>query len=132
MPVKRRKSKARYELNEAEASWLRGDAEIVEVPFSTGFDMPDCKKPCTPRCAKPGRAGCGSLEWAEDHRRGMGRPTLRDLWNLHRDSVFPQWIERNPGTRPRAWWCFDAPAARRKDESERQYLERHKLLVEGE
>jgi hypothetical protein len=37
-----------------------------------------------------------------------------------------------PGTRPWAWWEFDAPEPLREHESERDYLQRLKLFLPGE
>jgi hypothetical protein len=31
------------------------------------------------------------------------------LWEVARDAVVAEWIRRHPGTRPQAWWTFDAP-----------------------
>ena len=34
-------------------------------------------------------------------------------WEL-RDELLPTWIEQHPGTRPYAWWRFEAPDSRRQ------------------
>ena len=31
------------------------------------------------------------------------------LWELHRDQILSEWAAKYPGTRPFAWWEFDAP-----------------------
>ncbi|HWL93850.1 MAG TPA: hypothetical protein VNT79_09970, partial [Phycisphaerae bacterium] len=37
----------------------------------------------------------------------------REAWECLRDELLPKWIEENPGSRPWAWWAFDAPERRR-------------------
>jgi hypothetical protein len=67
------------------------------------------------------RYGADLLAWwvGEDDRRFSAKPWI--------------WAPRNgPGTRPWAWWAFDAPAARGEDESEAGYLERLNLWRPGE
>jgi len=54
------------------------------------------------------------------------------MWNVVRGDELPRWIKERPGTRPYAWWCFDAPERRPDGESEAAYLERHGLLTAGE
>lgn len=132
MPVKRRTGKVRYALGEAEAEWLRGDVVVDRGDFETPFFTPDCSQHCSPRCAAPKPGECSALAYAEKQRMRYGRPTLRQLWQLHRDEILPRWIEKNPGTRPRAWWCFEAKKPRKDGEAERAFLKRHKLLTEGE
>jgi hypothetical protein len=34
---------------------------------------------------------------------------LRLLWNAYREQILEVWIREFPGTRPSAWWKFDAP-----------------------
>ena len=36
----------------------------------------------------------------------------RECWQKHREVLLAEWIEDNPGTRPWAWWRFDAPERR--------------------
>ena len=38
---------------------------------------------------------------------------MRQAWEELRDDLLPAWIAENPGTRPYAWWAFDAPEPRR-------------------
>lgn len=38
--------------------------------------------------------------------------THRALWELLRDDILREHIAREPGTRPAAWWLFDAPELR--------------------
>lgn len=35
-------------------------------------------------------------------------------WSRVRNSVLRTWIAEHPGTRPYAWWCFDAPGVRER------------------
>lgn len=35
-------------------------------------------------------------------------------WTISRKKILGSWISSHPGTRPYAWWCFDAPEARRR------------------
>lgn len=39
---------------------------------------------------------------------------LPGLWESQRDEILAAWIRENPGTRPAAWWSFDAPGPRRQ------------------
>ena len=38
----------------------------------------------------------------------------RSAWIEHRDYLLGKWIADEPGTRPAAWWKFDAPERRRR------------------
>lgn len=70
--------------------------------------------------------GCGyALEGCQLDRARMAMD-----WKRHRAHLLPEWIRERPGTRPYAWWLFDAPEVRSEDESERDYLERHGLLTD--
>ena len=40
---------------------------------------------------------------------GSREEGLRELWKSARSEVLATWISKNPGTRPRVWWQFDAP-----------------------
>ncbi len=42
----------------------------------------------------------------------MHRPALRADWFAARDEVLAGWVAEWPGTRPNAWWLFDAPEPR--------------------
>jgi hypothetical protein len=53
-------------------------------------------------------------------------------WQRHKEKILSTWIVEHPGTRPFAWWQFDAPASKPQEESERSYLERHNQLTEPE
>ena len=49
---------------------------------------------------------------------GAGEPfdgdmaAARRAWKRHRASIMQTWINENPGSRPAAWWRFDAKEAR--------------------
>jgi len=70
--------------------------------------------------------------------------SLEELWRAYRDDVMVEWIRARPGTRPRLWWRFDAPAPRRicpamsaatgtdTLEPEAEYLDRRNLLTQEE
>ena len=58
-------------------------------------------------------------------------------WTAGKSMVLEDWIERRPGTRPDAWWEFDAPDDRRRladgrYKAEAVYLKRHRLLMPAE
>jgi hypothetical protein len=69
-------------------------------------------------------------------------------WRVHSQSLLAWWInldarpicsvpwifpvQGGPGTRPWAWWEFDAPEPLPGDETERAYLKRLNLFVPGE
>lgn len=35
-------------------------------------------------------------------------------WSIARKKILSSWIDEHPGTRPYAWWCFDAPGIRQR------------------
>jgi hypothetical protein len=39
---------------------------------------------------------------------------LRAGWEILRGELLPKWIAEHPGTRPYAWWLFDAPERRQR------------------
>jgi len=39
---------------------------------------------------------------------------LQSAWRELRDELYPRWIQHYPGTRPYAWWCFEATQPRRR------------------
>jgi hypothetical protein len=49
---------------------------------------------------------CGAFNGAEI--------AMRHAWDSLRDELLQQWIAEHPGTRPWAWWKFDAPELRRR------------------
>jgi hypothetical protein len=38
---------------------------------------------------------------------------IRAAWAALQSTIMPAWIQRRPGTRPWAWWKFEAPERRR-------------------
>lgn len=92
------------------------------------------------RRAKGKRAGITALQWAyltdqwqegepvpegsnsfepftwdsEAQCRRSGHVTIREAWELARVEILEEWAKANPGTRPSAWWTWDAPEARRR------------------
>ena len=38
----------------------------------------------------------------------------RDLWRQHREPILTVWMAAHPGTRPAAWWWYDAPEPHRR------------------
>ena len=73
---------------------------------------------------------------------------MRGDWAAHRERLLSWWITGEnkpqgmkpwtfvitglPGTRPWAWWEFDAPEPLGEHESERDYLQRFDLFLPGE
>lgn len=73
---------------------------------------------------------------------------LGEFWPMLREEILGNWIRENPGTRPAAWWRFDAPIgtdcpwplsenwlwnhARPCGRRQARYLQRHGLLSPGE
>jgi hypothetical protein len=69
--------------------------------------------------------------------------SIRELWHMLRDDILEQHTKRRPGTRPSAWWRFQATELRRTveliddedgepyeaEESQREYLTRMDLLT---
>jgi hypothetical protein len=51
-----------------------------------------------------------------------------DLWDQYREEIMAKWIEKYPGTRPWAWWTYDAP----KRESDAAWLKRKGFLTKKE
>jgi hypothetical protein len=73
------------------------------------------RNPRTPSPPPAVRAFLERGEWSSDlpfALHGAGRQ--RELWRLCRDAVLPAWIAERPGTRPWAWWRFDAPEPARR------------------
>ncbi|MBP7571018.1 MAG: hypothetical protein KBA95_13245 [Acidobacteria bacterium] len=57
--------------------------------------------------------GWGWIDLEGDRDRGGGR--VRGLWERLRAELLASWTREHPGTRPAAWWWFDAPRWRRAD-----------------
>jgi hypothetical protein len=39
---------------------------------------------------------------------------LETIWQANRNDIVTAWINEAPGTRPHAWWTYDAPEPRRR------------------
>ncbi len=60
-------------------------------------------------------------------------PLWRELWLQHGAELLPAWIDENPGSRPDAWWEFDAPPGlERPDDDEVSALHAAGLLDPAE
>lgn len=46
---------------------------------------------------------------------------MQSAWNSVKGILLAHWIDRNPGTRPWAWWQFSAPERHRRILSEKKY-----------
>jgi hypothetical protein len=62
----------------------------------------------------------------------LERRRVEMLWAQYGDVIVARHIANCPGTRPVNWWRFSATAPRRPGETQRQYLERHGLLLPSE
>jgi|GEM_PF-6090482 len=83
-----------------------------------------------------GLLGEGALATAQTDWAKHGEPIL-SWWTGETDERFSQkpWIwpiRGGPGSRPWAWWEFDAPEAREADEAEADYIDRLNLWRRGE
>ena len=67
-----------------------------------------------------GYQSCGD-DFGREVRGTLDVEAMREAWITLRDELLPQWIAENPGTRPYAWWQFDAPE-RRQRIGTRRYL----------
>lgn len=58
----------------------------------------------------PGQPAPEGTDALEQYRWGKGTlPSLEEAWESSRGMILPTWIRERPGTRPWAWWAFDAP-----------------------
>ena len=60
----------------------------------------------SPDPSDPAFTGCNHLEAFDAGFHGR-----EELWSRHRDVILSAWVAAHPGTRPAAWWQFDAPRA---------------------
>jgi hypothetical protein len=56
---------------------------------------------------------------------------LRELWAVHGDELTAEHVEGHAGSRPWAWWRWNAPEPRGKQD-ELDYLRKHNLLDAAE
>lgn len=82
---------------------------------------PDGGPSCKPYLWRPEFDGCFARSNA-----------AKELWESIRNQELPRWVKEHPGSRPSAWWEFDASEPRPRGESEAAYLERHDLLSPAE
>jgi hypothetical protein len=87
MPIKRRTQKARIEGVSPLAF-----AMLTDAPWPTDGHFEEFV-----------------LNEYSDAMVSCGVPTLRSLWEAHRDELLRAWVEEHPGTRPAVWWRWDAP-----------------------
>lgn len=52
--------------------------------------------------------------FGRDDRGTLDVDAMREAWEALRGELLPKWIAEHPGTRPYAWWVFDAPERRRR------------------
>ncbi|MBN2559398.1 MAG: hypothetical protein JXQ75_00510 [Phycisphaerae bacterium] len=52
--------------------------------------------------------------FGRDNRGTFDPDAMRGAWETLRAELLPKWIAAHPGTRPYAWWVFDAPERRRR------------------
>jgi hypothetical protein len=60
------------------------------------------------------------------------RPLWAELWCRNRGALLARWLSESPGSRPPAWWEFDALGLGVEigdDETEADALRRHDMLV---
>jgi hypothetical protein len=44
--------------------------------------------------------------------RGVDEAAAREAWSIMRDELMAEWISAKPGTRPWAWWAYEATERR--------------------
>lgn len=109
---------------------------------------------------KPRQLAVTRWHLTSDERPGIdnaNRDALETAWHEQRDAILPAWLKDRPGTRPIAWYAFEAPGPRRfiggiaepvswllsnwicrpdvvdsQHEREVDYLRRHGLLIGDE
>jgi hypothetical protein len=87
MPTNRRRiGRKAHELKEHEVAFLRDDPQ--SLPGWGGYSLWNL------------RTGNAGLDGDRDPA---------DLWRQHAAEFLPEFIRKNPGRRPVAWWLFDAP-----------------------
>ena len=68
----------------------------------------------------------------EGFRRNPDPELIKSAWADLGSDIMARWIVEHPGTRPWAWWQFDAPEPRKEDETEAACLQRRGLLTKAE
>jgi hypothetical protein len=62
----------------------------------------------------------------------LQRRRVETLWREYGDLIVARHVARWPFSRPPNWWHLDAPEWLREGETQREYLERHRLLLPSE
>jgi len=91
----------------------------------------------TIRRRTPSRRGTVELDHWYDLEFRFGpafrdRGTIEDAWNAFGEEFLANYINHNPGSRPWAWWTFEAKHPAAESETTAEYLTRHKLWTRGE
>ncbi|WP_339857950.1 hypothetical protein [Pseudohongiella acticola] len=71
-------------------------------------------------------AGLGYFTYGAEDACDLER--MKADWQRHKRELMAEWIADNPGTRPFAWWQFEASEPRLPAESDSEYLERLNAL----
>jgi hypothetical protein len=116
MPIKRRLAKGRDQLSPGQVLFLEGapwpapDEAYQEHAPGARFreSMIHCWL---------------SSPWRSD--MPTDGPTAAELWEQFGSQVTAEWISKNPGSRPPAWWRFNAPSVRKDGDDELAYVTRH-------
>ena len=56
----------------------------------------------------------GNVDFFGDLFDGDLYPTKIEAWSDLKDEILPDWIAEHAGSRPSAWWLFDAPGRRER------------------
>lgn len=57
---------------------------------------------------------------------------VRPCWGSYASPLLAFHVAYEPGTRPWAWWQWDAPEPVEEEETQHAYLSRHRLWLPGE
>src|SRR5437762_12220598 len=110
MPVKRRVAKGRAELTAGQLLFLAGESwPAPDEAYGHENDPGARYRETIIHC------------WLTSPRRKdepSGGPTAAELWASYGEAVTAEWITRAPGTRPPAWWRFNAPVCPEDDDDE--------------
>jgi hypothetical protein len=128
MPVKRRRAKGRAQLSAGQRAFLDSLPFPQPDEFYGDKNAPGWYRETLvhSHLTSPWRAD------APPYGVGVSGPTAAELWAAYGAEVTAEWIERNPGTRPPAWWRFDAPVCPVDGDEGVDYLRRHRLLTPEE
>jgi len=79
---------------------LLGQMELI--------DAIDVAKNEDPELSETDSQELWALQWLSSPEQ-TGVPTMRRVWNQHRDELLEEHIASYPGTRPPLWWKYGAP-----------------------